>query len=430
MLASPGVRRSGPLPGSSYRESPPDRLVENNDRNPALTGMRAVAALLVIATHAAFATGKLTHGYLGAVYARLEIGVALFFVLSGFLLFRPWVVAAATEDTSPGLARYARHRLRRIMPAYLVTVLATFELYVVFTPGPNPGQTWHGLLRYLTLTQVYTNDYLTTYLHPGLSQMWSLAVEVSFYAALPAIAYVLLRRHRPHWRPARVLTALAVLGVVAPVWLVIAAATDLLPNSAGMWLPAHLACFAGGMALAVLHVVGARWRAHVALPWAGGLFLVVATPLGGVIVGPAPVWAAATKAVLYAVIATLIVGALVLGPSNQYARVLASRPMVWLGEISYELFLLHAVVMAVTMNLVLRWPLFTGSLAGLYVATLAVTIPLALALHRVTGPRQARTSTREGATRAPTVPAPALGVTPRPSPPASTAPQSSTIPRE
>ena len=214
--------------------------------------MRAVAALLVVGTHAAFATGKLTHGYVGAVYARLEIGVALFFVLSGFLLFRPWAVAAATGDASPGLVRYARHRLRRVMPGYLVTVLATFELYVVFTPGPNPAQTWHGLLRYLTLTQIYTDDYLTTYLHPGLSQMWSLAVEVSFYAALPAIAYVLLRRRRPEWRPARVLTALAVLGAVTPAWLVIAAATDALPNSAGMWLPAHLACFAGGMALAVL----------------------------------------------------------------------------------------------------------------------------------------------------------------------------------
>jgi peptidoglycan/LPS O-acetylase OafA/YrhL len=352
--------------------------------------MRAVAALLVIGTHAAFATGKLTHGYLGAVYARLEIGVALFFVLSGFLLFRPWVVAAATGDTSPGLARYTRHRLRRVMPGYLVTVLATFELYVVFTPGPVPAQTWHGLLRYLTLTQTYTTDYLTTYLHPALSQMWSLAVEVSFYAALPALAYVLLQRHRPEWRPARVLAALAILGVVTPTWLVIAAATDLLPNSAGMWLPAHLACFAGGMALAVLHVVGARWRAHVALPAAGVLFLAVATPLGGVIVGPAPVWAAATKAVLYAAIATLTVGALVLGASDRYARMLGSRPVVWLGEISYELFLLHVVVIAVTMDLVLRWPLFTGSLAGLYLTTLAVTIPLAWALHRVTGPRRAR----------------------------------------
>jgi peptidoglycan/LPS O-acetylase OafA/YrhL len=277
------------------------------------------------------------------------------------------------------------------MPGYLVTVLATFELYIVFTPGPNPGQTWHGLLRYLTLTQIYTDDYLTSYLHPGLSQMWSLAVEVSFYAVLPAMAYVLLQRHRPEWRPARVLTALSVLAAVTPAWLVIATATDALPNSAGMWLPAHLACFAGGMALAVLHAVGVRWRAHMAIPLAGTLFLIVATPLGGGIVGPVSFWAPATKAVLYAAIATLTVGALVLGTSARYARMLGSRPLVWLGEISYEIFLVHAAAMAVTMSLVLRWPLFTGSLAGLYTATLAVAIPLAWALHRVTGPRPART---------------------------------------
>jgi hypothetical protein len=43
------------------------------------------------------------------------------------------------------------------------------------------------------------------------------------------------------------------------------------------------------------------------------------------------------------------------------------------------------------MNLLLRWPLFTGSLTVLYATTLALTIPLAWALHRVTGPRPART---------------------------------------
>jgi peptidoglycan/LPS O-acetylase OafA/YrhL len=390
VLASPEVRCNGALPGSG-RGEPPERNGERDTRDPALTGMRAAAALLVVGTHAAFATGKLSHGYLGAVYARLEIGVALFFVLSGFLLFRPWVAAAASGDRSPGLGRYAWRRVRRVAPAYVITVLATFELYVVFTPGPNPGQTWHGLLRYLTLTQIYTDDYLTTYLHTGLSQMWSLAVEVSFYAALPAMAYVVLQRHRPQWQAARVLTALAAIAAVTPVWLLVVAATDVFPNSAGMWLPAHLACFAGGMALAVLRIVGRRWRADVALLLAGVLFLIVATPLGGAIVGPVPVWAPATKAVLYAAIATLTVGALVLGTSDRYARMLGSTPMVWLGEISYEIFLLHAAVIAVTMNLLLRWPLFTGSLTVLYATTLALTIPLAWALHRVTGPRPART---------------------------------------
>ena len=193
MLASPQVRGSRTLTGGPSPIS---------QRVPALTGMRAVAALLVVGTHAAFATGKLTHGYLGAIYARLEIGVAIFFVLSGFLLFRPWALAAATGDASPAVGRYARHRLRRVMPGYLVTS-GDLRVYMVFTPGPNPGQTWHGLLRYLTLTQIYTDNYLMTYLHPGLSQMWSLAVEVSFYAALPGLAYLLLRRRAAVAAPAR-----------------------------------------------------------------------------------------------------------------------------------------------------------------------------------------------------------------------------------
>ena len=66
------------------------------DRVASLTGIRAVAALLVIGTHAAYVTGKYTHGYWGLAGARMEIGVPIFFVLSGFLLFRPWVAAAAT----------------------------------------------------------------------------------------------------------------------------------------------------------------------------------------------------------------------------------------------------------------------------------------------------------------------------------------------
>ena len=85
-------------------------------RVSALTGLRAVAALLVVGTHAAFATGKLTHGYVGAIYAHLEVGVAIFFVLTGFLLFRPWVRAAAGGSAPPDLSRYARHRVRRILP--------------------------------------------------------------------------------------------------------------------------------------------------------------------------------------------------------------------------------------------------------------------------------------------------------------------------
>ncbi|BBX15525.1 acyltransferase [Mycolicibacterium duvalii] len=364
-------------------------------RDPALTGLRAVAALLVVATHAAFATGYLNHGYLGSIYARLEVGVSIFFALSGFLLFRPWVRAAVRETLPPVARTYARRRVRRIVPAYVATVLITFTVYLYFTPGPNPGQTWHGLLRYLTFTQIYTDDYVTTLLHPGLSQMWSMAVEASFYLALPVLACVVVGAR---WRPQRTVVLLAMLAALTPTWLMLAAATDLLPNSAGMWLPGHFASFAGGMVLAALQQRGARCPAIVAVPAAAAAFLLVATPLGGAILGPDPVWVPSVKALLFAAVATLALAPLVLGGDNSYRRLLASRPVVWLGEISYEIFLLHVVVMALVMHLVLDWPLFTGSMPGLIAATLAGTIPAAWLLHRVTAPQN--TVRRDGSSAA------------------------------
>ena len=101
------------------------------ERVASLTGIRAVAALLVMLTHAAYTTGKYTHGYAGLVYSRAEIGVPIFFVLSGFLLFGPWVKAAATAEPpsrrhqaicaavgaplrlAPGAAHHARLRRHR-----------------------------------------------------------------------------------------------------------------------------------------------------------------------------------------------------------------------------------------------------------------------------------------------------------------------------
>ncbi|HEX2283736.1 MAG TPA: acyltransferase, partial [Mycobacterium sp.] len=228
--------------------------ISKAERVASLTGIRAVAALLVMGTHAAYTTGKYPQGYVGLVYSRLEIGVPIFFVLSGFLLFAPWVKAAAQGDAQPpSVRRYAWHRVRRIMPAYIITVLVAYLVYHFRTAGPNPGHTWEGLFRNLTLTQIYTDHYLYSFLHQGLTQMWSLAVEVAFYVALPALAYLLLVvLCRRQWRPGLLLTGLGGLALLTPAWLILVHLTDWLPDGAKLWLPTYLVWFLGGMMLAVL----------------------------------------------------------------------------------------------------------------------------------------------------------------------------------
>lgn len=342
-----------------------------------------------MATHAAYGTGAYNRGYVGLVFARMEIGVAIFFVLSGFLLFNAWVRATAIGTAAPGLPRYARSRVRRIMPAYVVTVLLAFALYEFRDIDPNPGHSWHGLVRNLTLTQIYSANYVTAYMHQGLTQMWSLAVEVAFYAALPVLAYLLLVvLCRRRWRPGLLLAGLVALGALSPLWLVVMHTTDWLPNGAGLWLPHYLVWFVGGMTLSVLAHRGIRCYAVIAVPLAVVAYLVVATPIAGRTDAPAlDLGQNLAKVMFYAVIATLVVAPLALGDTGWFSRMLSSRPMVWLGEISYEIFLLHVIVMEIALVSVLRWRVYTGSVVVLFVVTLAMTIPAAWALHRLTRPR-------------------------------------------
>lgn len=360
--------------------------VSTAERVASLTGIRAVAALLVVLTHAAYTTGKYPQGFTGLVYSRMEIGVPIFFVLSGFLLFGPWVQAAARGGPPPSVRRYAWHRVRRIMPAYAVTVVAAYLVYHFRTAGPNPGHTWEGLFRNLTLTQIYTDDYLYSFLHQGLTQMWSLAVEAAFYVVLPVLAYVLLVvLCRRAWRPGVLLVGLALFCAVSPLWLWVVHSVDWLPDGARLWLPTYLVWFVGGMLLAVLQAMRVHIYALAAIPLAVVCYLIASTPIAGEpTTSPHGLRDALVKTAFYAVIATLTVAPLALGDRGLYAKLLASRPMVFLGEISYEIFLIHLVTMEVVMVEFLRSPIYTGSMLWLFVGTMVVTVPLAWVLHRFT----------------------------------------------
>ncbi|WP_430330705.1 acyltransferase family protein [Rhodococcus sp. ACT016] len=360
-----------------------------------LTGLRAIAALLVVGAHAAFWTGRYTPDVAGDAVSRLEIGVAMFFVLSGFLLFRPWLRAAAGQRELPSTTTYLWHRVRRILPAYWITVIAVYVIYLFRDDAGETGLGWSGFVRNMTLTQIYGPGHL----HNGLTQMWSLAVEATFYLLLPALGWFLVVVVcRREWHPVRL--AAALLGVVAitPLWTLITHNTDI-SFTARLWLPGFIAWFAGGMLIALASATLKRCN-----PYGMGLlalyFLLLAcTPLAGeATIVPLDATQAMTKSMLFLLFATTLMAPLVIGDRpGPLGRLCSSAPMVWLGEISYEIFLVHLVVMEFVVDM-LGYRTFQGSMVGVFVVTVAFSVPIAWALHRTllrfipSGPRPERSA--------------------------------------
>src|SRR3954464_6357298 len=134
---------AAPAPSGAGRVAFQDRAF------PTLTAARAAGAIMVVLTHCAFNTGRINDGWTGAVLARFDFGVTIFFVLSGFLLSRPWFLARALGVPSPSPRHYLWKRALRILPLYWVVVVAA----MVIDPL-NRGADWRDWVANLTLTQL------------------------------------------------------------------------------------------------------------------------------------------------------------------------------------------------------------------------------------------------------------------------------------
>ncbi len=353
-------------------DSPPDAgglesAAASSGRFPALDGVRAIAALAVVLTHVGFQTGQAIDGTGRTVLSRLDLGVAVFFVLSGFLLHRPQAVAALAGRALPPAVPYLWRRALRVLPGYWLAVAAAL-LVLPQNDGVSAGS-W---LRHLTFTQVYVDETLPV----GLTQMWSLATEVSFYLALPLLGRLAGSSLATQLRLAGLMIATGI------SWQVLIGA-QVLPPYAGYWLPGHADWFGLGMGLAALSAARVplleELAAQAGTCWlgAGALFVVAGTPLTGPY-GLALLTSseAVSRTVLYGAVATLLllpaVGTRARGPVPSF---LESRLMQWLGQISYGVFLLHLTVLAV---------IFEGStldpFTGHFWRVLALAVPASLAV--------------------------------------------------
>ena len=166
---------------------------------PRLDGLRGLAALAVVCLHVWMYTDANDAGHsvlLDAVVGEFRVAVGLFFVLSGFLLARPWLAAARGERPLPGLGTFALRRVARIGPAYWVALLGAVPAVRRHRPRARGERS-----RPADLRAFQQNSFSETRskLDPP---MWSLGVEVAFYVALPLIGWLLIpaAARAPHRR--------------------------------------------------------------------------------------------------------------------------------------------------------------------------------------------------------------------------------------
>lgn len=329
-----------------------------NPRFPLFDGLRGLAVLGILAFHVSELTGRIGFG-LGGRFAEVagSEAVLLFFAISGFLLYRPYVAARARGRPVPSVARYARRRALRILPGYWV-VLTLLAIY----PGIT-GVFTHDWWRYYGYLQLYSQRTL----NHGIPVAWTLCVEVSFYLALPVWALA-IRRLRGGGGVRLLATELIPLGLLALGGAAVqcAGAARAIAYPIGVSLAGECSWLAIGMALAVLSVAitegdgrlapvralagraGLCWALAIAA-FAGLIALVPSGGLFGLIAAAETrqsVGSALVRIALEAVLVSFLLAPVALGRGRRGlpGALLAAAPLAWLGTISYSFYLWHLTI--------------------------------------------------------------------------------------
>lgn len=288
-----------------------------------MEGMRGVAVLLVFLVHYAtlvspwVPAGSPMARLLGAVHAVGNVGVDLFFVLSGCLIYGSLI------EAKPRLGRYLWRRVRRIYPAFL----AVFALYLALALGLGRGEripneplagTLYVLENLLLLPGLLP-------IEPLITVAWSLSYEFFFYLLVPVVIAVAdLRSRGRRWR----------MGFLALV-------TGLALAGFALWGgPVRMTMFLAGMLLHEMLRCGWGWRPGAGL--VAGL-LALAVPL---VPAPGPAWQALRVGLIFLGFLGLCLAAL-RWPDEALGRALSWTPLRWMGNISYSYYLLHGLALQI-----------------------------------------------------------------------------------
>lgn len=318
----------------------------------ALTGLRAIAAGLVLAFHL---LDPACAGY---------IGVDIFFVLSGFLITALLMRERAASGKIDVGAFWVR-RSRRLLPGVIITVLGAAALASLGAPEARvdlAGQVFGSLTGTYNWLEIARGGSYFDAANPRLlTMMWSLSVEQQFYLVWPLVLLALWRWRAP---AARIVLALALAGASAG-WHYVLAGDQ---TRAYLGTDSHLwgLMFGAALAFALPGALGGRKRASRPASWAWGIAgwagLCGALWIGAVARDGAwlhPWGMVAAAACALPIIRAVLPDVAGVGPARLLSEALSARPLTWLGERSYGIYLWH-------------WPLAT--LAYYAAPTLAMAI--------------------------------------------------------
>jgi peptidoglycan/LPS O-acetylase OafA/YrhL len=343
-------------------------LITVRDRFAAGDPLRAIAAIMVLTGHALLVSTVAGGSELDKDELELGFyGVTIFFVLSGYLISRPFVQAFIADASAPQLGAYVRNRLLRIVPAFWVIATLVIVRVELFGGFGSDNNTIADILTIYAFAQVFSESEVIQW---QLGPAWTLHCEMAFYLSVPVVAFLLGRLVKRRFGPrGRLWVVLAAAAAVVAGSLV---AVDSSLGRDGFALSRAL-YFMPGVALAALEPF-ARVRAP-RLPRIG-----VAAPtlvgLGAVLLVAAP--NEGSSPVLRSLMGAAGCGAIVAGPllwqwsGRPGWRFLVNRPLAWLGERSYAIYLLHMVVISELLLLVPDGP--WDSFPALWAATFVLTV--------------------------------------------------------
>lgn len=328
---------------------------------PELQALRALAVAVVVVYH-------LWPAYLPGGY----VGVDVFFAISGYLM-TAHIVRGIMGDRGFTLRSFYARRIRRLLPASLFVLLVVGVLTLLFSSPIS----WIETGRHIVSSAFYVENWAlllnsVDYLGAGsgtipTQHFWSLSVEEQFYLVWPIllIAGVALARAR-RWSPIATLTvAIAVVGAASLAYSVAATAFDQ-PTAYFNTLTRIWEFAAGGALALALPRLRIPHALALALTWVG-LLVIAASSLVYTDLSPFPGWIA-----LVPVLATLAV----IAGGDEGGRwsvmpLLRWRPVQFLGDISYSVYLWHWPLIVLLPDILDR-PVDGPAKVGILVASIAL----------------------------------------------------------